>query len=463
MAAPFKSMVLRSILGIFALGALGYAILVLANLKDRDPSGEIAMLESMLERSSPVASEDNSYIYMLGIEGPPDSNPMALGLERYEWMETARPEFSTDDDPLGIGYDFESKRSEAVALLAKTCSESESECLALLESDEETVEQWLTDERWLLDRYRTLIALPVFRESVPFDVFAPLPSYNVILQGQRLHILDAWTAAGAGDAARVSATLDRDLTYWRMVLENSDALITKMIATAAIIRHFKLGNLVLRRLPQDVADDAIPPSWRAELTESERSMQRSLAGEWKYFDDLMKKTVTDMENPFDDWTGLADTTTWERIKWVVLKPMWQPQDLTNRYARMMLDLGNAFDVPYEDIPNAVDIAEELQASAFKPFSRLYNFAGDLAMFTDGWSLSSYAVRVSDLEGIRRAALLVAELRADGVTANDVVQRMLVSEIVHPYTNEPFAWDDSGVMVFKGLEPHEDRSRHELIY
>lgn len=129
----------------------------------------------------------------------------------------------------------------------------------------------------------------------------------------------------------------------------------------------------------------------------------------------------------------------------------------------MLDLGNAFDVPYDEIPCVVGLADDLQESAFEPFSRLYNFTGDLVMATNFWSFSDYAVRVSDLEGIRRAAVLAAELRAEGVVKDDVVQRMLVSEIVDPYTNEPFTWHDGDdAIVFYGLEPH-DRSQHELIY
>lgn len=84
--------------------------------------------------------------------------------------------------------------------------------------------------------------------------------------GQRLHIADAWQSASESDAEAVRSALERNLVYWRMVLKNSDALITKMIATAAVIRHFKLGNLVLRKLPQEVAADGIPDSWRRQIS-----------------------------------------------------------------------------------------------------------------------------------------------------------------------------------------------------
>ena len=147
----------------------------------------------------------------------------------------------------------------------------------------------------------------------------------------------------------------------------------------------------------------------------------------------------------------------------MLSPFFQPQDLGNRQARLMLDVGDTFDVPYEEIPDAIDVANQLQESAYSRFSRLYNFAGDLLMAGDTATMSNYAVRVSDIEGVRRAALLAALLRADGVTEDEVAQRLSESDIVDPYTVAPLAWhDDSDAIVFYGLEPN-DRSVHKLAY
>ena len=464
MAKRVARIVLWLVGSVFALTVLSYAILFVSNLDDRPAIGEIDVLKSLQEPTLPVVNDHNSYLYMLGFSGPPDSNPMTLGLARYRWMETARPELRTADDPLSEDFDFRESRSDAIATLAEICSKSELECLRHLESGNTEVKQWLVDERWLLDRYRSLVDMQAFREAIPFELLAPLPSYGVMFEGQRLHIIDAWQTATDADAEGVRAALDRDLIYWRMVLENSDALITKMIATAAIIRHFKLGNLVLRRLPQDVAADGIPASWRTAISDEERSMKRSLAGEWTYFDQPTMKIATDSANPFGDWMGLTDSNTWDRIAWILLKPFWQPQDLSNRHARLMLDLGNAFDVPYSEIPCTIGLANDLQESAHQPFSRLYNFTGDLVMAANYWGFSDYAVRVSDLEGIRRAALLVAELRADGVPKDEVGPHVRASEIANPYTNEPFLWVDSeDVVVFRGLEPHEERSTHKFVY
>lgn len=441
---------------------LAYAALLVINLHDRPPAAETLALHALLEPASPVVSDDNSYLQMLGFAGPPDAGPLRLGLDRHQWMEQARPDFDRSADPLPDDYNFRAARSEKVSNLAQNCAESEAGCLRLLESDEETVAQWIADEGWLLDRYRSLINMTDFREAMPYEVLAPLPSYSVIAEGQRLHFADAWQSATTGDPATVQKLLDADLSFWRMVLENSDVLITKMLATTAVSRHFKLGNLVLRRLPHDVAAGGIPMSWRSSISDEEQSMKRCLAGEWLYFDKSSWNMGAPPDNP-DVLPGLSDTETWDRLAWFLLKPFWQPQDLSNRYARLMFDLGETFSVPYDDVPSAVGLADDLREAAFRPFSRPYNLLGDLLMSANIGSFSGYAVRVSDLEGIRRAALLAAELRAQEIHESEIVPRIIASDIVDPYTSAPFTWqDESGTIVFNGLEPNV-RSHHEIIY
>ena len=106
--------------GVLGLGLIAYAVLFIANLNDRAPAAEIAALKSLQEPASHVVSSDNSYLYMLGFSGPPDVDPMILGLERYEWMEEARPEFRTEDDPLILACDDEPVIADLLAQLLGT-------------------------------------------------------------------------------------------------------------------------------------------------------------------------------------------------------------------------------------------------------------------------------------------------------------------------------------------------------
>ncbi|MEM1262850.1 MAG: hypothetical protein AAGH76_10675 [Pseudomonadota bacterium] len=449
--------------GVLLLACVAYAVLLLTNLSDKSPTADIDEVNALLERGLPVVRSNNAYLYMLGFGVPPDDDPRAAGRVRYEWMERAAPTFPSDEDPLEDDYSFRLQRSDVVAELAKTCAESERECIGLLQTDNDASTEWLSEEAWLLKRYQTLIAIPDFKEGFTFELYAPTARYSVILEGQRLHLINAWRSATNADTTAVKAALERDLVFWRMVLRNSDAIIAKLIATTSIERNFKLGTLILRRLPLEQQTDAIPPSWRTPIADAERSMSRPFANEAVFFSDFTTDALTDNQNLITNWTGGTELPLLDNVLWVVLKPFWQTQDSINGYATLMLDLAHLFYVPYNEIPKAVALAKEKQESTFRSFSRLYNFTGDLVLGNSIADFSSYAVRVSDLEGIRRAALLASTIRSNGDSNRDVGQYVLTSELVDPYSDEPFEWlADTGLIVFHGLEPNE-RARHEFIY
>lgn len=95
--------------------------------------------------------------------------------------------------------------------------------------------------------------------TVPANTSALFPAYASLLDGQDLHLLEAWQHAVAGDVARVRARLQQDLRFWRMVLRSSNLLINEMIAVAAIDRNFATGNLARRALSAGQQEHAIPP------------------------------------------------------------------------------------------------------------------------------------------------------------------------------------------------------------
>ena len=462
MAAVAKTFrTLGWIVGIVLFSALlAYAVGFVVNLDDQPPSAETKILATLQPSTPAVTDPGNAYLYMLGFAAPPHTDPTVAGLERHTRMVASTAESASEADPLPEDYDYRAMRSDKIAELADACTHAEPECARLLETEHSPVEKWLADEQWLLDRYRSFIAMTEFREATLFDPMAPLPPYGAVYDGQKLLMAQGWRSASAGDAEAVRTALESDLVFWRMVLENSDGLVSKMVATSAIIRHFKLGNLVLRELPAEIAPMAVPASWRIGISENERSMQRCFAGEWRFFDHALQSVADDaIAGTF----GTTNPGAWDRLLGAAMTPFWQPQDISNRQARMMIDLANVYAVPYEDIPNAVRIAETLQESAHKPFSRLYNPMGYIVLSLSFSPLSDYAVRVSDLEGIRRAAVAVADLRAAGVEQQDVAGQLQLSPSRNPYTGEAFGWRaDDGSVTFRGLEPHE-RSLHELIY
>jgi hypothetical protein len=76
---------------------------------------------------------------------------------------------------------------------------------------------------------------------------------------------------------------------------------------------------------------------------------------------------------------------------------------------------------------------------------------------------NYVYRTASPEGMRRAALLVAQLRARGVSAEQAAAEVANNSLRDPYTGSPFEWDAARQsVVFTGPEKHQWR-RYEYFY
>ena len=255
---------------------------------------------------------------------------------------------------------------------------------------------WSSTHPWLLERYLALIAHSAWREEVFFRS-APLPGYAPALYGQRLLLLQAKILADSGDTRTVTELLAKDAHFWRMVLASSDFLITKMIATAALRRHFEWGSMAVHGIPSDSVASALPNEWRQPMTDAELSLRRTLAGEWIFFSSAPVM--------LDEDFALEETFV-SRLSDRLLRPLFQPQDTLNRHATYLAELADALDAPLADYKAAADraslVAWQLTQKAYPPRS-LYNLAGSLALAAGVGDYGAYLYRVGDIEGMRRGA------------------------------------------------------------
>ena len=399
------------------LPALAYAGLVAVNWNDEAPSAEAERLVALYRDRPEVADADNGHVQLQNLVNEE-------------------------------GADYRSARSAAVAPLASACNEPE-RCAGALEADPAALAQWLESERWLLERYRRALATTGWREEVPQDPAAPLPGYQPALDAQLLHLLDAHRLARDGDAAAVRELLERDLVFWRRAVASSDLLVTKLIAVAAAGRNFEFGNLALRQLPSDLVETALPPSWREPLTLPERSMARTMSGEWHFSTGVLRTASSPVP-------GQSAYTLRDRLA----RPLLQEQATLNLMAERMVRMGELSELPWPELAPAVDRLLEEPAP---PGFRLYNPVGTmLESIQPPGMYVTYLVRVSDLEGRRRAALLVATLRAAGVGAAEAGAAVAEASLRNPYDGTAFEWDAaSGSVVFDGMEEGE-RGRHAVL-
>ncbi|HEY1139841.1 MAG TPA: hypothetical protein VGE88_06505 [Lysobacter sp.] len=433
-----------------------WLVVVAINWRDEAPSADARRLQRVIDGRPAVADAANAYVLLLGMGVSKEDDPFAWGVKRRAYLDSFPAGVAVGGPAVLPGTDREDAghRSESTKRLLDACREADHGCWAHLQQHPEQIDDWLDSESWRLDRYVGLIGLTQWRESIPTDLRAPLPAYSPAMDGQRMLLMKAWRHASLGEAAAARDLLQRDLTFWRMVLRSSDILISKMIANAAIQRHFAMGNLVFRKLGEVGADTLPPSSWEMPIDRGERSMLRAFAGEWRFSKSAVEASLND--------EALTTAQFGNRIySWAFL-PLFKPEATNNLQAANMVRLIDGMDVGMTEVPGAVEALGHAQRSGLPS---LYNPVGDILGRVAYPAYIPYASRVSDLEGARRAALLAIELRNDRprCSATELEARIANSPLKEPYDGAPFAWDAvTGSIVFQGLEPAPRGRRAVLL-
>jgi hypothetical protein len=420
------------------------AVVLFINRNDAAPSPAASAFTALLLQRPVVAAQDNSYLYLMGMDSARGQDPQAAGERKVAELEAA----ASAQALATMGANdtaYRALRSADVEALSIACGKDSGACGLALEKDPQAVTAWRTSEQWLHARYQALLGRGQWRASaVSYEPDAPFPPVSLAADGQSLHFLAAWQDAGRGDAAAVRAALDADLRFWRAVFAQSDSVLTKMVAATALRRHFALGNMVLRRLPADQQAAALPAQWRQPISIAEKSLRLAIAGELKALDIILRTRVDGTGNSAIDQRWLQ-----------ALRPVFKVQASMNHIAEGQLAFADALDVDYKDLPQALEREHQRRASpAQKPtgFS-LYNVMGNVMTQGGIADLTPYAARAADLEGIRRIHLLAVELRGEATANGEIVERVAGTALKDPYSGQPFAWNAAQeALVFQGLEP-----------
>jgi hypothetical protein len=415
--------------GLVALCVIAYLGVLAINWRDQPPNAAANRLAQMFRERPVVADADNAYVYLR------------------DWK---------------LDPDRRKKLSPRLQEFLAACQPGQRACTAAFDAADGLFNEWHAADSSLLDRYAEFTARSGWYEANSLSITDSLPAYSGASDGQKLLLLRARELARQGDAAAVRALLEHDLQFWRTVLQSSDILISKMIATVTLTRHFEWGSAILRSLPAARQEAAIPDGWRRGISDAERSILRVMAGEWMFSAETTKTlAAAPLEATFDaEYLPMT-----QRILWIITQPMLQQQDTDNRYADLYWQIGQTFEVPLADYEAAVRRADDLTqltAEQANAGLHIYNFRG-LQQLASLGSFSQYAVRVSDIEGVRRAALLGATLRAAGVTPNDMTVAVANADLRNPYTDRPFTWNATErAIVFRGLTNGE-RGEHLILY
>lgn len=427
-----------------------YLLALFINRNDKPPSAAAVRFEELVGKLPPVAEQDNGYVYFMGLAAVKESDPAVVGKERISWAKAqlALPVALSAEDFPGQSRDVQVERPPVLEKLLKQCSDADLACAHGLKNNEAEIEAWLAREKWFAERYVKLQSFPAWRETLPFDGRIPPSNYGVVYEAHKMLLLDAWLRAGRGDVAGVKKLLADDIQFWRRNIAQNDTLIAKMISAGALKRHFTWSNIILRRLPASRQAEAIPAEWRVPITDAERSMLRPFVGEWRYFMSEIRLAKAGAIRDQSESDDRLDATLQRNLA----KNFLQVQATSNRQAARLAEISRMLSVDYAQLPAAARSVRSLQENVGMGFLEhgVYNVLGNVLAGAGGWDTTKYALRVADLEGIRRVALLTADLRSQSVSVEQM-QAQLAKSVGSPYDGKPFSWNEGAQsVVFTGL-------------
>jgi len=444
------------VFGTLVLVSAIYGVVLLINRHDEPPSVDARRLEQLIDARPAVAAADNAYVYLLGMTAIDGEDPVVLGRKRQDFIEAYPVSGGFAAAGTWPGADRNRVPSATAREIGGACREDGAACLRVLAQNPAAVEAWLAASTVELDRYRTLIARAGWRESIPRSIVAPLPAWKPALDGQRLWLLSAWQRAHAGETDAVMAALEADLLFWRKLLRESDLFITKMVATAAIRHHFAIGNLVVRELHRTGGVTDVPASWREPISPEERSLLRAVAGEWRFAGGAIALVVAEQQ-------GAAQAMSLDGAIGRLSKPLFQPQASLNLHAAQLVRLAESAQAPYPQLRQSVEAATQPARVAW--YRRLYNPVGQVFSSVAGPAYADYALRIADVEAMRRMALLAAELRARSAVANTPEQTthdIVSASLRDPFSEQAFGWDaPAAVLEFLPRGHSEGRSPYRM--
>jgi hypothetical protein len=436
-------------LALVGVPVLAYLLALAVNWRDEPPSEEARELAGA-PLPPPVEDAENAYVYLLGFAAPLTDDPAEAGARRAGQLRAPESAAAAASTPDRAGaFDLQHIPPALQAVLGPCSNSADAACVSALDAAQGNLREELQQQKPLIERYAALLRFKRWQEVANPDASGPPPPYIQVRYARQLFLLETWLLAVAGDAGEVRARLEADLAFSRLALADADSLLAKAIAGNFCADNFEWGNLLLHRLPPERRADGAPEGWRKALTAPERSMRRALGGEWRLFAASLARLKA---------VGFGGAATpgrqrslGDRFSNALWLPMLQPQASANRHAALFVKVDSLLSTPYAGLPAAVARAPEANTPDKGIVANVYNFVGDGLAWADPAALAAAGARIANLEGVRRAALVTADLRALKIPAELAGAMVPLAAVRDPFTGGPFGWSPSPPAVtFTGL-------------
>ena len=402
-------------------------------LPDEDLTGEVVQI---LKDPPRVPAKQNAFYVFLGFEADPSLDAHSVGMRMDEALEQARAQqksIAYDDLQRFLGTSpLKIDRSDKNFYQAGTNSLAQVRAArAKIEASERKFQPYIK-------RYQSLRSFANFKEPVPRSVDEPILSYAGLVMVSGL--VDARIALDMADKPKQGAALENlaaELRLWRKIGQESQTLITKMVATKVLQRKFLLVADLLAESP-DIAVNM--PELLSEITRplaaNEITLERALVGEFRW----VSGTFLGLRSDIDAAPYSASNV----LNKLILARGFKPNATVNLSFVKNKELRDFYNRPAAAIAanESAFIAEWGRFSLYSPSTLFYNPVGKILVYVSPPDYGTYVYRMHDLDAFSRLLelqrqLSVVQLSADKVA--DFVQQANAS-LRDPYTGKPMRWN-----------------------
>lgn len=449
--ANIKKIVKRTAIAFLGL-LIGIPLLLVAiNAFDEDLKPEAIAFVDFSDDDVPA--EQNGFFAWVGLTVPIGADPHTRGLQIVaqinEWVDTAPHELVDKDiyvEPSALQF---------TGTLSGLCSRDMTGCLDRYRAKTPDIDQWVRENRILLDRYRALYGYPHFRETIKPRFGTPIFTNPSAVAG----LIRAQHAIRAlhGDISGALGGLREDIVFWRHVLSESHSFTNKLLAVALIRSNAQLISEIVVNLPTDrraitLASEAIRP-----LTDQERDLSRVFRHEFGSGQHFFTALPSEHNAGCVILESIADCAALKLTNTLLFK-----QNATiNLYFEYLKMLAAASRL---SAPLFLKWASEQRASVRTgvawPWSwdLGYNPSGKILSTMLNLAHNGHIGRIHNLDGFLRLVSLQIAIKQAAIRDADIPEFLgrARPELHNPYTGEPMQWDNQNrTLYFNGMNEKTD--------
>jgi len=315
----------------------------------------------------------------------------------------------------------------------KYCDENEINCLSYLSKN--TTNEYLNTPilQALLKRYSEISEMKVFSSFIDRTFATPLISYASMTRLSQVKLASAYKLENRAEFLKL---LNKDIKFWKVLLNQGSLFIDKMVAVSAINRNLSYLSEYIRDNSLVESDHILINEMLIALTPIELDFSKSFIAESIPFlnltDEMTMGTGFSWYENFLYQPNATKNLFYEReVKSNVKLAQLTLHDLIKARNSGVVDYNNGFELHY-----------------------IYNFLGKtLLEYNNSLAYTDYIVRAHDLNNMIKMVAIQYQVKIDDQPIQQILSQ---PQNVNIYNGQSFEYDeDSQLLQFKCLAHYQE--------